>query len=158
MEQSNSKSWRATLTPHRSLNRQGFNLLISAISLVSFGVGLFFYHIGAWPVVGFMGLDVALIWLAFNRNFADARRAECIEITNHEVVLQQLSERRAPREYRFVRRWVRVELEEDKERELVGPLYLRFQDRRTEIASFLGAEERQAFAKELQAALVNPRF
>jgi uncharacterized membrane protein len=158
MEQSNPKSWRATLTPHRSLSRQGFLILMSAIAVLSFAIGLFFYAIGAWPVVGFMGLDVALIWWAFNRNFADARRAERIEITTHEVVLEKLSEKHPPREQRFVRRWVRVELEEDRDRELIGSLFLRFEGKRTEIASFLGAEERRAFAKELQAALVNPKF
>jgi uncharacterized membrane protein len=53
---------------------------------------------------------------------------------------------------------VRVELEEDRERELIGPLYLRFRGKRTEIASFLGAQERLAFAQALKAALINPHF
>ena len=158
MEHSNPKSWRATLTPHRSLTRQGFIVLMAVIAALNLAIGLFFYIIGAWPVVGFMGLDVALIWWAFNKNFADARRAERIEITAHELVLERLSEKYPPRQQRFVRRWVRVELEEDRERELVGSLYLRFKGKRTEIASFLGAEERQAFARELQAALINPHF
>jgi uncharacterized membrane protein len=158
MEQPKPKFWRATLTPHRSLSRAGFLLLMGTIAGSSFGIGFFFYIIGAWPVVGFMGLDVALMWWALNRNFADARRAEHIEITAHELVLQRLSEKHTPQQQRFVRRWVRVELEHDADRELIGPLYLRFQGRRTEIASFLGAEERQAFARELQAALVNPHF
>ena len=158
MEHTNPKSWRATLTPHRSLTRQGFVVLMAVIAGSSFGVGLFFYIIGAWPVVGFMGLDVALVWWAFTKNFADARRAERIEITAHEVVLEKLSEKYPPKQHRFVRRWVRVELVEDRDRELTGPLYLRFKGKRTEIASFLGAEERQAFARELQAALVNPHF
>ena len=158
MEHSNPKSWRATLTPHRSLTRQGFIVLMAVIAALNLAIGLFFYLIGAWPVVGFMGLDVALIWWAFNKNFADARRAERIEITAHELVLERLSEKYPPRQQRFVRRWVRVELEEDRERELVGSLYLRFKGKRTEIASFLGAEERQAFARELQAALINPHF
>ena len=158
MEQPNPKSWRATLTPHRSLTRQGFLILMGAIAILSFGIGLFFYIIGAWPVVAFMGLDVALIWWAFRKNFADARCAERIEITSHEVVLEKVWEKREPQEHRFERRWVRVELEEDRERELIGSLYLRFQGKRTEIASFLGAEERQAFARELQKALVNPHF
>jgi uncharacterized membrane protein len=158
MEQSNPKSWRATLTPHRSLSRQGFLTLMGTIAILSFAIGLYFYAIGAWPVVGFMGLDVALVWWAFHRNFADARRAERIEITTHEVVLEKLSERHPPKQQRFIRRWVRVELEEDRERELIGSLFLRFKGKRTEIASFLGAEERQAFARELQAALINPKI
>ena len=158
MDQSNPKTWRATLTPHRSLSLQGFLILMTVFIGLNLTVGLFFYVIGAWPVVGFMGLGVALVWWAFRANFADARRAEHIEITAHELVLMRLAERQPPREQRFLRRWVRVELEEDKERELIGSLYLRFRGRRREIASFLGGHERQAFSRALKAALANPHF
>ncbi len=158
MDEINPKTWRAALTPHRSLSPKGFVILMSVIAGFSFAGGLFFYIIGAWPVVGFMGLDVALIWWAFRANFADARRAEHIEITPHELVLRRLAERKPAQEQRFARRWVRVELEEDRERELIGLLYLRFGGKRTEIASFLGAQERLAFAQALKAALTNPHF
>jgi uncharacterized membrane protein len=156
MDHDTPKSWRATLTPHRSLSRGGFVALMVVIAALNFGVGLYFFSIGAWPVMGFMGLDVALVWWAFRRNYADARVAENIEITEHEVVLERLSEKHPPQEHRFVRRWVRVELEEDKVRELIGPLYLRSSDRRMEIARFLSPPERQAFAHALKAALINP--
>ncbi len=155
MDKTNPKTWRATLTPHRSLSREGFVILMSVIAGFNFAGGMFFYSIGAWPVMGFMGLDVALVWWAFRANFADARRAELIEITSHELVLRRLAERKPSQEQRFARRWVRVELEEDRERELVGPLYLRIRGKRTEIASFLGARERLAFAQALKTALIN---
>ena len=158
MDKTNPKTWRATLTPHRSLSREGFVILMSVIAGMNFAGGLFFYVIGAWPVIGFMGLDLALIWLAFRANFADAQRAEHIEITAHELVLERIAERRSPQVTRFMRRWVRVELEEDRDRELIGSLYLRFRGKRTEIASFLGAQERLALAQALKAALTNPHF
>ena len=158
MDDTKPKTWRAILTPHRSLSPKGFVILMSVIVGLNLTVGMFFYVIGAWPVVGFIGLDVALVWWAFRANFADARRAEHIEITAGELVLRRLAEDRPAQEQRFARRWVRVELEEDRERELVGPLYLRFGGKRTEIASFLGARERLSFANALKAALINPRF
>jgi uncharacterized membrane protein len=158
MNDTKPKTWRATLTPHRSLSPKGFVILMSIIVGLNLTVGMFFYVIGAWPVVGFMGLDVALIWWAFRANFADARRAEHIEITSHELVLRRLAEDKPAQEQRFARHWVRVELEEDRERELVGPLYLRLGGKRTEIASFLGAQERLSFANALKSALINPQF
>ena len=158
MDDTKPKTWGATLTPHRSLSPKGFVILMSVIVGLNLTVGMFFFVIGAWPVVGFMGLDVALIWWAFRANFADARRAEHIEITSDELVLRRLAEDRPAQEQRFARRWVRVELEEDQERELIGPLYLRFGGKRTEIASFLGAQERLSFANALKAALINPQF
>jgi uncharacterized membrane protein len=156
MKEKTSTTWRATLTPHRSLTRHGFTILMGVIIGANLAGGLFFLIIGAWPVIGFLGVDVLLVWLAFRSNYADGQRAERIEITDHELVLERMAERQPRYQQRFARRWVRVELDVDAERELIGPLYLRFQGQRTQIASFLGGEERQAFAKALKAALAGP--
>lgn len=158
MERSNPKTWQATLTPHRSLNRQGFLLVMILIAGVNFVVGLLFYAIGAWPVAGFAGLDVLLMWWAFRANFAEARKAERISITEHEVILERLSDRHPTENQRFVRRWVRVELEEDKERELIGRLSLISGRSRIPIGDFLAPEERKTLARALRSALAIPRI
>jgi uncharacterized membrane protein len=158
MDEGNTKSWRVTLTPHRSLSRRGFLAVMTAIALINLVIGLSFYLLGAWPVVGFCGLDVALMWWAFKANFADGRRAERIEISEHEVILERLAEGRERQEKRFVRRWVRVELEEDRDRELIGGLFLYSHGSRTEIGSFLSPHERQALAGALRGAIASPRI
>lgn len=158
MERSNPKIWHVVLTPHRSLTRQGFVVLMIFIACANFVGGTAFYLAGAWPIAGFMGLDVALIWWAFTRNFADARRSERIEITETEVVLERRAEGHEHQLQRFVRYWVRVELEEDRDRELVGGLFLRSQGRKVEIGRFLGPEERKGLAGELKAALAVPHI
>jgi uncharacterized membrane protein len=61
-------------------------------------------------------------------------------------------------ELRFTRDWVKVELEEDKERDLIGGLFLRFRGERTEIGRFLGAREREKFAILLRRALSKPHI
>ena len=48
----------ALLTPHRSLNRTGFLVLMVALCAISFVAGMVFLLMGAWPVFGFFGLDV----------------------------------------------------------------------------------------------------
>ncbi len=153
MERSNPKPWVATLTPYRSLSKRGFMALMTVIAAANFVAGLTLYLKGAWPVVGFCGLDVALVWYAFHRNFADARRAERITISGGEVLLERLAEGRAPDNQRFIRHWLRVELEEDEERELVGRLFLSSHGKRTEIGSFLPPAEKKDFSKVLRAAL-----
>lgn len=158
MERGNPKTWQAVLTPHRSLSRGGFLLVMGLIAAVNLVIGGMFYAIGAWPVVGFLGLDVLAIWWAFRVNFADARQAERILITEDELVLERLAENRAREELRFVRRWVRVDLEEDTERELVGNLYLSASGRRTAIGAFLPPDERRAFAAQLRRALAIPHI
>ena len=75
--------------------------------------GAAFYLLGAWPVVGFMGLDVLLVWWAFRCNYASANRRELIEVTDHELILEREINGRATEQRRFTRGWVQVELEED---------------------------------------------
>lgn len=158
MDDRNSKVWQATLTPHRSLTREGFLLVMALVVLVNLVVGGMFVLLGAWPIAGFAGLDVLLVWWAFRANFADARKLERISITEHELVLDRESEKHPPQQQRFVRRWVRVELEEDRERELIGSLLLVSGRTRVAVGEFLAPEERKSLADALKAALAIPRI
>ena len=54
--------------------------MMSLIAAVSFLSGIFFWSLGAWPVFGFFGLDVLLIYIAFRMNFRAARRYETIRL------------------------------------------------------------------------------
>ncbi len=51
----------ARLTPYRSLGKKGFLIFMIVLSAICFGAGILFVMIGAWPVFGFLGLDVLLI-------------------------------------------------------------------------------------------------
>jgi uncharacterized membrane protein len=150
---SGESEWAVTLTPHRSLSRQGFITLMVILVALNLAGGIMFLVIGAWPVMGFMGLDVLIAWWAFRQNFADADRSERIVIDGDQVTLTRQRKKSPPRIFNFNRRWLRVELEYDEPRELVGRLLLLSHGKRTEIASFLGAEERQSLAKALRQAL-----
>jgi uncharacterized membrane protein len=75
----------ARLTPHRSLNRTGFLAVMLFLSIVSFVTGMVFLMMGAWPVLGFFGLDVLVIWWAFKVNFRAARASEEIVVTPSEL-------------------------------------------------------------------------
>ena len=158
MDRNNTKPWQAILTPHRSLSKRGFLVVMSFITVVNLVVGALFMSIGAWPVAGFAGLDVLLIWWAFTANFADARRMERISITDHELVFDRLRANKPPEQQRFVRRWVKVELEEDVERELIGRLSIVSGQIRLTVGDFLGPEERKSLAAALRSALAIPRI
>ena len=158
MDTGNSKAWQATLTPHRSLTRQGFLAVMLIVVAVNLVVGGLFVALGAWPVAGFAGLDILIIWWAFHANFADARQMEQISITDHELILDKLRKDKAQEQQRFVRRWVRVELEEDRERELIGRLLLVSGGRRVPVGEFLAPEERKTLAEALKSALAIPRI
>ena len=50
----------AIITPHRSLSGTGFLAVMALVGGFSFIGGMFFFLLGAWPVIGFLGLDVVL--------------------------------------------------------------------------------------------------
>jgi uncharacterized membrane protein len=147
------KTWSVTLYPHRSLTREGFIAIMAILVALNFIGGMMFLLVGAWPITGFMGLDVLLMWWAFRKNFADARRAERIEIKDDQVILQRYSPAGQKEVMEFNRRWLSVDLEFDDAREIVGRLLLKYRGVVTEIGSFLGAEERQSLSKALRLAL-----
>ena|SRR5436190_11899621 len=153
-----SQNFRATLRPYRSLSRKGFVILMAVLIGLNFAAGTAFYLLGAWPIAPFLGLDVALVWWAFRKSYSEALKEERIEVTEHELVLRRFDHDKQREELHFTRGWVQVELEEDRARELIGGLYLRFRGERTEIGRFLGAHERQAFAGLLRGALVKPHI
>lgn len=148
----------AALRPHRSLSPHGFAVLMAAVGGVCFIFGSVFLWLGAWPVCGFLGLDVFIIYLAFRRSFADAKVREIVEVTGHEVVLYNARPAKPLTERRFPRPWVRVHLDEDRERELIGSLALVYAGRRTEFASFLAPKDRKSLAAALKAAVARPRI
>src|ERR1700729_160740 len=83
----------ALLTPHRSLNRTGFLVVMAFVSVVSFAAGLAFLLMGAWPVFGFFGLDVLAVYWAFRINFRDAAASEEISMTHSELRVRRVSHR-----------------------------------------------------------------
>src|SRR6266478_8712459 len=92
-EPAQSELFSALLTPLRSLNRAGFLVLMGFLSAVSFVAGLAFLLMGAWPVLGFFGLDVLAIYWAFRINFRDARATEEIRVTPSELRVRRVSHR-----------------------------------------------------------------
>jgi len=142
----------ALLTPHRSLNRTGFLVLMVFLSVVSFAAGLAFLLMGAWPVLGFFGLDVLAIYWAFRINFLRGRASEEISVTPSELRVRRVSHR--GRVVEWVLNPVWVQLDQKIHAEFgIEKLYLVSKGRRVSIASFLGPDEKASFAKALLAAL-----
>jgi uncharacterized membrane protein len=137
------------LRPHRSLSATGFTWLIRALLLANILVALPMYFLGAWPVAGFCGLDVALIWYLFHRNYLDARRSETVTLTDREVIVERVSPEGDREEHRLDAYWLRIHLDER--------LVLASRGNRVVIGRFLGAPEKQRVATELQAALAAMR-
>ena len=142
----------ALLTPHRSLNRTGFLVLMAFLSVVSFGAGVAFWMMGAWPVLGFFGLDILMIYWAFKVNFRRGKATEEISVTSSELRVRRVSHRGHVVEWVFNPLWVQLDQKTHAEFG-IEKLYLVSRGRRVSVASFLGPDEKASFAKALLAAL-----
>lgn len=144
-----------TLMPYRSLGSRGFLIVMLLICSISFAAGLFFFLMGAWPVVGFFGLDIVLIYAAFKWNYHSGKQREFIEVTDKELVITHVSAWGRSRNWRFNRYWVRIEhavLRDEKYQN--PPLFVTSHGQKIEIARFLPPEEKVEFGKVLRDALL----
>lgn len=145
----------ALLTPYRSLSPTGFTILMSAIGLVAFAAGLAFYLIGAWPVIGFGGVELGLFWLMFRLNYRSARISERVRLTPGSLTVERRDLEGEVERWSFPAYWLRVELAEPTEPD--SPLVLSSHGRSLAIGRFLPPGERLEFANALRAALATAR-
>ena len=141
----------AVLHPHTSLSPRGFLLFMMLLCVVSFTAGVAFMLAGAWPVLGFMGLDVAIVWLAFRASYRAARRYERVLLTDSALTVERISPAGERRTWRFQPYWLSVILDERP-----GPdsaLLLRSHGRALEIGKFLTPGEKRELAEALRTEL-----
>ena len=144
------------LKPNTSLSPVAFLLLISIFGLVSFIAGIMFIIVGAWPVFGFLGLDVLLIYLAFKRNYRDATKTEKLWLTKSTLGVEKIYRDKKIQKYEFQTYWIRVELCEKPGRQRT--LTLKSHGKSIEIGKFLGPEEKLQLANTLQTELRRVRL
>ena len=144
------------LSPHRSLSPQGFAIVMGILGLASFILGVAFLLMGAWPVFGFLGLDVLLVYIAFRANFRAARAFEEILVTPVRLVWRRVSARGDEREDTMNPRWVRLETTSD---ELSGVTRVALTERRRTrvIGTFLPPVHKEKLAKSLEQALASAK-
>ena len=151
-----SPLFKAVLTPYRSLSPAGFNTVMAIFLFGSFSIGLAFWLMGAWPVVGFCGLDIALLQLAFRLNYRSARIAEEISLTPRLLSVKKITAAGHETEAGFNPYWARLEIDRHPAIGVTG-LRIASHGRRLDIARFLGPRERETFAAALGAALAKVR-
>ena len=147
--------FRATLVPYRSLPPAGFIALMSALTLVSFIAGMAFYLAGAWPVLGFFGLDVLLVYIAFKLNYRSGRLYEMVEVLPDNVTVTRVHPSGRREAFAFTTAWVRVDFREQPDGRT--ELRLRHHARALLFGEFLTDDERRDFAHALRSAVIAAR-
>ncbi len=148
--------FRTRITPHRSLDARAVRLLLTIFAGCCAVSSIPFIVLGAWPVAGFLGLDIVLLYGAFRLNFRAARAYEDVSVTPVELNVARVSAAGRRREWRFSPGFVRLERQEMEDFG-VTRLDLVSRGRRVEVAAALGPQARADFARDLSLALAQAR-
>jgi uncharacterized membrane protein len=143
-------SFDAVIHPYRSLGPFGFRVFIGVLVVVNAAFAGVMISQGAWPVAGFLGLDVLAVYVAFKISYAQARAFERIVIDGDAIVIERVDHKGRRAEWTFPAYWVSVWFDGD---EVEGTVTLRSHGRSLEVGSFLPPFERKDFADVLRKAL-----
>lgn len=148
--------FRALLVPHRSLGRNGFIALMSVFGVAWLGTGLFFLSIGAWPVFGFFGLDVLLVYVAFKLNYRAARAREEVSVSRLALDIVKVAPSGRRQEHSFNPFWARFSVARHEE---IGITHMAVEGegRQVPIGAFLNPDDRESFATAFGRALATAK-
>ena len=141
----------AVLAPNRSLGRPGFFAVMACVIVVTLGLGTYFMMQGAWPVFGFFGLDIVLLYVAFRLNYRAGRLRETIRVTRDEVIVQRIAPNGRIDEWRFNPFWLRVGLSNPGEHH--SRITLSSHGQSLFVGTFLSPPERESLVAALRDAL-----
>ena len=147
--------FRFELNAYRSLGANGFWAVMALVVAVNVVVGVVFMIVGAWPVLGFCGLDVALVFFAFKLNYRSGRTSETIDVSPQALTLTRTHPSGDEERHVFNPSWVRVRLMQRRD----GRNELRLASHGEELhfGAFLSDSERRQFARSLTGALLAAR-
>jgi uncharacterized membrane protein len=144
--------FEAVSTPPQSLSARGLRLLCILSAAGAAVPGGLFLVLGAWPVLGFLGVEVVgvLALVALHRRWSAAAR-EVVQLTEGALRITTANGRGGRRETVLEPYWTRVELEEVAGG--VSRLRLVQRRRRVELGCFLSDPEKRDLGEALEAAL-----
>ena len=148
--------FRALLTPHRSLGRTGFLVLMGALTASWLVTGAFFLSRGAWPVFGFFGLDILLVYVAFRLNYRAARAREEVSVSRTALDIRKVAPSGRSEEHRFNPFWSRFTVARHDEIGITR-MAVEAQGSSVPLGGFLNPDDRESFAKAFSNALATAK-
>ncbi|RYZ02039.1 MAG: DUF2244 domain-containing protein, partial [Alphaproteobacteria bacterium] len=101
----------AVLEPSRSLSPRGFNRVMMILGGMSFLSSLLFLSIGAWPVMGFMGLEIFALWWVFRYSFRAQLARTYVRVTADAIDVRKVDGWGRERRASFASHFARVEFD-----------------------------------------------
>lgn len=145
-----------TIWPHRSLSPRGFGILLGVLSAIAFAAGTAFFIIGAWPVIGFLGLEFVVLYLAFKYNYRAARAYEQLLIHKDGIEIIRISPKGVKQETKLGSLWLKAEIQKSSHRRKI--LGLRLHSEFHEIGAFLPPAEKHQLKDMINQRIENARL
>jgi len=145
----------AVLEPPRSLSPRGFVRVMAGLGAVSFLLGLVFVAQGAYPVMGFLGLEMLALWGVFRWSFQAQTARTYVRVTAEALDVRKVDGRGRERRAQLPAGFARVEF--DRTASAANALRVAASNRRYAIGEFLTPRERETFARRLDQALAEAR-
>lgn len=149
--------FKAMIHPHRSMGAEARRLVITLVAIAGIISSIPFMVIGAWPVAGYFGLDVLLLFIAFRVNQKRAADREEVIVTPLELSLRRITHKGQAAEWRFNPAWVRIERGREDEEYGLQALSIVSGGTRVSVARDLSPRERADFARAFEAGLAQAR-
>ena len=125
-------------------------------------IGVGFFLAGAWPVIGFLGLELLVVWGAFfNLNYRAAKVRETIETTTETLKIEHTDERGKSEITEFPVGWLRVHLSPtvtpDVSSRYRQRVILSTHGRQAEVGAFLHPAEKAKLRHEVDGMVSRSR-
>ena len=148
--------FKALLLPHRSLGRTGFMILMGALTFGWIVTGIIFLSQGAWPILGFLGLDVVALYIAFRLNYRAARAREEVSVSRTSLDIVKTAPSGKSEQHHFNPFWARFAVSRHDEIGITG-MAVETREKSVPIGSFLNPDDRESFATAFSRALATAR-
>ena len=148
--------FQALLTPHRSLGRTGFAILMAALLCGWLFTGAIALSSGAWPIFGFFGLDVLAVYIAFRINYRAARAREEVSVSRTSLDIRKTAPSGRTQAHHFNPFWARFSVSRHDEIGITG-MTVEARGETVAIGSFLNPDDRESFATAFSRALATAK-
>ncbi|MEQ8308266.1 MAG: DUF2244 domain-containing protein [Hoeflea sp.] len=144
--------FEAVLSPHRSLGRTGFVVLMVITTALTLVHVIMFAAVNAWPVIGFFGIDLALLFGAFWLSYRSGRAREFVSVSRTDLKVRKVAPSGRAEEHLYNPFWARFNVSRHDEIGITS-MQISGEGRRTDVGAFLNPDDKESFASAFQRAL-----
>lgn len=145
----------ALMKPNASLSRAGFWVIMGVVIAINAFSALAFISSGAFPIIGFLGLDILAVWLAFKVCFRDQTQWTRVRVTPYTLRVDHRDPKGQESFIELPTAFARVSLKEPLT--VNSWVTLSYQREAYVIGRFLTLDERVSLVGALKDALAGAR-